>query len=67
MKNSAFCFSCHLFGKLRSNKDTLVHSSFSTWKRALEAFNKCSTQGQNDVLEKLYNLWSKFKLQVWDK
>ncbi|KAK0141852.1 Zinc finger MYM-type protein 1 [Merluccius polli] len=40
--NSAFCFSCRVFGKqnTRINKDALSGSGFSNWKRALDTFRE---------------------------
>lgn len=39
-QNSAFCFCCRLFSKqqCRLNKDGLVSTGFSNWKRALDSF-----------------------------
>ena len=40
--NSAFCFSCRVFGKQNThiNNDSLIGSGFSNWKRALDTFRE---------------------------
>lgn len=40
--DSAFCFSCRLFGKqnIRTNKDALIGSGFSNWKQAIDTFRE---------------------------
>lgn len=40
--NSTFCFSCRLFGKqhTQNNKDALISTGYSNWKRALDSFRE---------------------------
>ncbi|KAK0141083.1 Zinc finger MYM-type protein 1 [Merluccius polli] len=42
-RNSSYCFSCRLFGKLnlRANKDALLNTEgFKNWKRALDSYRE---------------------------